>query len=79
MLLSLYCFAPYVVIYTGVNVMSFFSKPDDIVHIPSTVVSDEKRHKAVKTRQEPKTKEQAQNVLEDDCVQMSAEILRFTV
>lgn len=52
---------------TGVNVMSSFSKSDGILHIPSTVVSDDKRHKAVKTRQEPKTEEQAQNVLEDDC------------
>lgn len=35
-------------------------------------------HKAVKTRQEHKTKEQAQNVLEDDYEQLSAGILRFT-
>lgn len=58
--------------------MSYFSKFDGILHIPSTVVSDDTGHKAVKTGQEPKTKEQAQNVLEDDYEQLSVEILRLT-
>lgn len=58
--------------------MSYFSKFDGILHIRSTVVSDDTEHKAVKARQEPKANEQAQNVLEDDYEQLSAEILRFT-
>lgn len=63
---------------TGLDALSYFSKFDGILHIPSTVVSNDTGHKAVKIRQEPKTKEQAQNVLGDDYKQSSAEILRFT-
>jgi len=64
---------------TEVDVMSYFSKFNGILHIPPTAVSDDTGHKAVQTRQEPKTKEQAQNVLEDDYEQLSAQFLRFTL
>lgn len=57
--------------------MSYFSKFDGILHIPSTGVTDDTGHKAVKTRPEPKINEQAQNVLENYYEQLSAEILRF--